>query len=286
MRAFWNSILSTFVSIRNTFGFVDIVDIAIVSFLIYQIILFMRKSRSTLLLRGIVLVLVTYFISWQLELKTLNAMMQSVVQFGIIAIVVVFQPELRRALEQMGGTNFSGIFSGWLSSEEETKWRDALVTITDSAEHMSKSRTGALIVIERRGFLGGIIETGTALDAGVSCELLETIFYEGSPLHDGAVIIRDGKVAAAGCLLPVSQNQDLSRDMGTRHRAAIGITENTDALVVVVSEETGIISVAQGGVILRRLDRTNLLRILQSEIIPSEEDRQGKKTIVGRLFKR
>ncbi len=288
MQAFWSFLIETFNTVKNTFGIVDIIDIAIVSFLIYQLIKFMRQTRSSLLLRGIAIVLISYFISWQIGLKTLNALMQSLVQFGIIALVVVFQPELRRALEKVGRANFGGfsLFSGNMSSEEETMWRDALVTISDSAEHMSKSCTGALIVIERKAFLNEIIETGTPLDSEVSSELLETIFYEGSPLHDGAVIVRNAKVAAAGCLLPVSQNHDISRDMGTRHRAAIGMSESSDALIVIVSEETGIISVAQGGVILRRLDRTNLLRILQNEIIPPEEEQENKRNIIGRIFKR
>ncbi len=289
MSAFWNSFTEGLNAIKNTFGLADILDIAIVSFLIYQLIKLMRRSRTQQLLRGIVIVLIAYFVSWQFELKTLNTVMQSVVQFGIIALVVVFQPELRRALETMGRAKLGGIslFSGHMSTEAETRWRDALVTISDSAEHMSKTRTGALIVIERRSFLTEIIETGTTLDSTVSCELLETVFYEGSPLHDGAVIIRDAKVAAAGCLLPVSQNPDISRDMGTRHRAAIGISENSDAVVVVVSEETGLISIAQGGVILRRLDRTNLLRILQNEIIPRQDgDSEGRKSIFGRIFKK
>ncbi len=273
---------------KNTFGLVDIIDIAVVALLFYAVLKFATNSHSWTLIRGIAFIGLIYFISWIIGLNTLNTLLSSLLQFGLIALVVVFQPELRRALEHLGKTGLEHIslLSGHVSTEAETRWRDALVTISDSAESMSKTRTGALIVIERKYMLDEIIETGSPLNSGVNEDLLETIFYEGTPLHDGAVIIRDGRVAAAGCLLPVSKNQDLSRDMGTRHRAAIGISEVSDAVVVVVSEETGLISVAQDGVILRHLDRTNLLRILQNEIIPSPEEEFERTGFFGRLFKK
>lgn len=273
---------------KNTFGIVDVIDIAVVALLFYAVLKFATSTHSWTLIRGIAVIGLIYFISWTVGLNTLNTLLSSLLQFGLIALVVVFQPELRRALEHLGQTGLERIslLSGRVSTEAETRWRDALVTIADSAENMSKTRTGALIVIERMSVLDEIIETGSLINSAVNSDMLETIFYEGTPLHDGAVIIRDGRIAAAGCLLPVSKNQDLSRDMGTRHRAAIGISEITDALVVVVSEETGLISVAQDGVILRHLDRTNLLRILQNEIIPGPEAVSEKAGFFGRLFKK
>ncbi|MEG2259053.1 MAG: DNA integrity scanning protein DisA nucleotide-binding domain protein, partial [Oscillospiraceae bacterium] len=179
------------------------------------------------------------------------------------------------------------IFSGKMSSDEISTWNDAIVTVCDSTERMAKERTGALIVIEMETSLGEIVRTGTKIDAAPTCELLETIFYEGTPLHDGAVVIRNGRVEAAGCLLPVSQNTDISRDMGTRHRAALGMSENSDAIIVVVSEESGIISIAQNGLIVRRLDKSNLFRILQNEIMPQpEEGEETGKGFLGRFKKK
>ena len=273
---------------RNTFGIVDLIDIAVVAMLIYAVLKFATSTHSWTLIRGIVLIGLIYFFAQLVGFKTLNTLLSSLVQIGITALIIVFQPELRRALEHLGQTGMQRIslLSGHVSTEAVSRWRDALVNICESAENLSRSRTGALIVIERITPLDDIIETGSQLNSGVNSDLLETIFYEGTPLHDGAVIIRDGRLAAAGCLLPVSKNQDLSRDMGTRHRAALGISEASDAVVVVVSEETGLISVARDGVMLRHLDRTNLLRILQNEIIPEPEDASERTGLLGRIFKK
>ncbi len=248
----------------------------------------LRQTRAASLLRGIVILLLAYFLSIQLELKTMKFLLDNVLQFGLLAIVVVFQPELRRALEQVGRSKFSSLpfFSGKMSSEDKTRWNDAAVKIADSCEQMSKERTGALIVIEKRTALGDIIRTGTVVEADVSCELLETIFYEGSPLHDGAVIIRDGRIQAAGCFLPVSESNELSKDLGTRHRAALGMSENSDAIIIIVSEETGIISVAQDGALIRRLDRSNLFRKLQSELIKDEDEQTENKSAFLSFFER
>lgn len=284
-----NWITEVFSLFKNTFGIVDVIDIAVVALLFYTVLKFATSTHSWTLIRGIAIIGIIYFVSWAVGLNTLNTLLSSLLQFGLIALVVVFQPELRRALENLGRTGIDrlSLITGRVSAEAETRWRDALVIIADSAERMSKSCTGALIVIERMSPLDDIIETGSQINSAVNGDMLETIFYEGTPLHDGAVIVRDGRVAAAGCLLPVSNNRDLSRDMGTRHRAAIGVSEVTDAVVVVVSEETGLISVAQDGVILRHLDRTNLLRILQNEIIPAQEEKTTDIAgFLGRLFKK
>ena len=206
---------------------------------------------------------------------------------GFIAAVVLFQPELRRALERLGqNTNWAGLFN-WRRSDPSLRsvWQSAVVAICDAAEQLSDTRTGALMVLERNNDLEEIIRTGTPLSANVIPEMLGTIFYEGTPLHDGAVIIRDGRIVAAGCVLPLSNNLEMGKDMGTRHRAGLGMSENSDAIVVVVSEETGIISLAKNGVLIRSLDRQNLFNLLQEEIIPPEsETEQKKETPWARLF--
>jgi diadenylate cyclase len=280
---------SLFTILINTVSWRDVVDIVIVAYIIYELILIVRQTRVSQLMRGLVILLVAYFVSspGMLDLKTIYFFINTLLQFGLLAVVVIFQPEIRRALEQVGNARFpSSLFSSRLSGAQKEMWQSAVVIICDSAERMAKSKTGALIVIERISSLAETERTGTKIDAQLTRELLETIFYEGSPLHDGAVIINNARVSAAGCLLPVSQTTGISRDMGTRHRAAIGLSESTDALVVVVSEETGIISLAQNGVILRRLDRANLYRILENDLIPKDDESKEQKGFLGRLFKR
>lgn len=278
-----------FTILYNTVSWLDVVDILIMAYIIYELVLLVRRTRVSQLMRGIAVLLVAYFLSGpeMLNLKTIYFFINTLLQFGLLAVVVIFQPEIRRALEQVGNARFTAsLFLGRLSSEQKEMLQNAVVTICDSAEHMAKQKTGALIVIERLSSLAGTERTGTKIDAQLTKELLETIFYEGSPLHDGAVIVSNGRVSAAGCLLPVSQNTEISKDMGTRHRAAIGLSESTDALIVVVSEETGIISLVQSGVILRRLDRANLYRILENDLIPKDVEENEHKSFFGRIFKR
>ena len=214
------------------------------------------------------------------NMRTVRWVLNSILQVGFMALVVVFQPEIRRALEQVGKT------SSWASdlfhmhrNDQSTraKWQEAVVAICDAAEQLSDTKTGALIVMERYSKLTEIIRTGTPLNADVSREMLGTIFYEGTPLHDGAVVIVDGELKAAGCVLPLSNNLEMGKDMGTRHRAALGMSENSDAVVVVVSEETGIISLAKDGIIMRRLDRQNLFHRLQETVIPPEEETSRRR---------
>ncbi|MEG0750950.1 MAG: diadenylate cyclase CdaA [Oscillospiraceae bacterium] len=288
MQVFFNSIGEGIKTLIRASGWRDIVDILLVAYLIYQLITLVRRTRAAQLLRGIVVLLIAFFLSRELGLKTMKFLLENVLSFGLLALVVVFQPELRRALEQVGRSKISAfsLFSGRMSSEESSSWNDACVQIADSCEKMAKEKTGALIVIERQTVLDEVIRTGIRLDSDVTAELLETIFYKGSPLHDGAVIVRDARIIAAGCLLPVSQNTRISKDMGTRHRAALGMTENSDAISVVVSEENGIVSVANDGVIARRLDRANLFRVLKSELVPTKEEENVEKGWAGRLMKK
>lgn len=253
--------------------FTDVLDILIVAFIIYEIFLLVRNTRIQQLVMGIFLLLLAFAGAALLNLRTLQYLLQAVTQFGIVVLAVIFQPELRRMLEQVGGVN-SGLLrllrGGRMEDSTRSQWEKAIVAICDAAENMAEERAGALIVLERSTNLVQIVRTGVAMHSDVNAEVLGTVFYKGSPLHDGAVVIRDGRIEAAGCFLPLSNNIEISKDMGTRHRAALGMSENSDAIVVVVSEETGVISLAKNAVLIRRLDRQNLFNLLISEIIPPE----------------
>ncbi len=253
-----------------------ILDILVVAFLIYAIIRLVRQTHTAQLAKGILLLLAVYMMAMLLGLGALKYILDGVMSFGLVAVVVVFQPELRRALEQMGRSTFWGsqLFHVGRSTPDDlrARWKSAVVAVCDAAERMADTRTGALIVFERETNLSEIIKTGTRLDSVVNPEVLGTIFYVGTPLHDGAVVIRDGRIEAAGCFLPLSNNLEIGKDMGTRHRAALGMSVNSDAAVVVVSEETGIISMAKNGVLIRRLNRQNLFGMLEEDIIPPETE--------------
>ena len=268
-------IISAVKGVFSSIGFIDILDILIMTYLIYQVILLARKTRAVQLLKGILVLLLCYFVARQLGLKTVNFVLSNFLQCGIIAVIVVFQPELRRILEQVGrNTGIISMITGHKGVDETTaKYYDSINNICTSCEMMSKSKTGALLVIEQKTGLAEIISTGTVVDATLTSELIETIFYEGSPLHDGAAIVRDGRLFAAGCYLPLSANNEIGRELGTRHRAGLGMSENSDAIVIIVSEETGIISVAQNGVLVRRLDKIALMRILKKELLPAPKEK-------------
>lgn len=263
----------------------DLLDILIVAVLIYEIILLVRNTRASQLAKGIIVLLVVYVAALLANMRVLLFVLQAVMQFGIIVLAVVFQPELRRAIEQVGGVNsaLNRFFRPpQMEDELRARWQQSIVAVCDAAERMAEQKVGALIVLERHTNLAEILRTGTAMHADVNVETLSTIFYEGTPLHDGAVVVRDGRIEAAACFLPLSNNLAISRDMGTRHRSALGMSENSDAVVIVVSEETGIISVAKNAVLIRRLDRQNLLELLISEIIPPVQKEQPKG--LRRLF--
>ena len=283
----FSELMEAVISNFRVFGLRDIIDIAVVALALYQIFIFARKSRAGQLVRGLMLLLAVYALANLLELRTVRWALTSVMQIGFIAAIVLFQPELRRTLERIGqSTNLSKIMLGTRRQDPTLReaWQSAVVAICDAAEQLSDTRTGALMVLERANNLEEIIRTGTPLSADVIPEMLGTIFYEGTPLHDGAVIIRDGRIVAAGCVLPLSNNLEMGKDMGTRHRAGLGMSENSDAIVVVVSEETGIISLAKNGVLIRRLDRQNLFNMLQDEIIPPETAEEQQPSLISRIF--
>ena len=264
----------------------DTIDILIISFVFYQLIVFARKSHAGQLIKGLVLLLAFFALANVLELRTVSWVLNNVLTIGFTAAVIIFQPELRRALERMGqSTGWAGqLFSRRADPSLRGVWQSAVVAICDAAEQLSDTRTGALMVLERNNNLDEVIRTGTTFNANVIPEVLGTIFYEGTPLHDGAVIIRDGTIVAAGCVLPLSNNLQMGKDMGTRHRAGLGMSENSDAIVIVVSEETGIISMAKNGVLIRRLDRQNLFNLLQEEIIPPETAEEQAPSFFSRIL--
>ena len=280
-----NAIIANF----QTFKIVDLLDIIIIAFLIYQLLGIINRTRAGQLAKGALLVMVVYLVANTLNMRTVTWLLNSLLQVGLLTLVVLFQPEIRRALERMGQTDqwagkLFNIKGRYNDPSFKGAWRSAIIAICDAAEQLSDTRTGALMVLERMNNLDEIIRTGTPLSADVIPEMLGTIFYEGTPLHDGAVVIRDGRIVAAGCVLPLSNNLEMGKDMGTRHRAGLGMSENSDAIVVVVSEETGIISLAKNGVLIRRLDRQNLFNLLQEEIIPPETAEAQKQPLLNRLL--
>lgn len=279
-----SSFFASVISIINTIEIWDIIDVLIMTFVIYQVLMIAKKSRMNQLLKGIFMLFVGYVFAAQFGLKSVVFLLNNLLQFGFIAVIVVFQPEIRRMLEQVGRTSiFSlGIFQKKAPEEEEIEeLKKTISSICDSAKSMSESRTGALMVMERFSNLGEIKRSGTTVNADITPELIGTIFYEGCPLHDGAMIIENNRIASAGCVLPLSDNFDISKDMGTRHRAALGLSETCDAVIVVVSEETGIISVAKNSVLVRNLNRQSLYNLLSKEfidpIVNASEKAQQKK---------
>ena len=265
-----NAIIANF----QTFKLVDLLDIIIIAFLIYQLLGIVNRTRAGQLAKGALIVMAVYLVANILNMRTVTWLLNSLLQVGLLTLVVLFQPEIRRALERMGQTDQWAyrFFNKNRYNDTSLKgaWRSAIIAICDAAERFSETKTGALIVLERHTNLSEIVRTGTPVNSAVNLEVLGTIFYEGTPLHDGAAIIENGRIKAAGCVLPLSNNLDLGKDMGTRHRACLGIAENSDAIAIVVSEETGIISMAKNGVLIRHFDRQTLYTRLIDEMIPKE----------------
>ena len=252
----------------------DLLDIAILSFVIYKLLWMLRKTSSGRVMRGILIFLLAMFLSYTLDLTATSFVLDRVVELGILALVILFQPELRRLLEKMGSGRIGQVFAS--SKEPEgAEVERAIQQTTEAYADMSRDKVGALMVFERQNLLDDIIKTGTPLDCSVSSELLKNLFWNKAPLHDGAVIVRDGRIVGAGCMLPLSSNVNLSRDLGMRHRAGIGMSEHSDAVVVIVSEETGSISAAVGGMLKRHLAPETLERLLRNELLSDQEERKA-----------
>jgi diadenylate cyclase len=239
----------------------DVIDVAIVTFAVYKILGFLRETRAEQLIKGLLILLIATFLSGPglLTLNTLNWILRGAMQFGVIALVIVFQPELRRGLEYVGRSKF---IKPQFAHIDKDRAKAIAASIVKAMDFFSASKTGALIILEREITLTDIAESGVVLNSEISTELLKNLFYEGAPLHDGAAIIRDAKLYAAGCVLPLTENKDLSIDLGTRHRAGIGITEHSDAIALIVSEESGIISTAVDGKLTRFLDIKSIEKTL------------------------
>lgn len=265
------------------FSVFDLIDILIMAFIIYRVIMFIRRTSSGAVAKGILLLLVALLLSGALQLNTVNFLMGKIVEYGALALVILFQPEIRRFLEQVGRTNLGEVFN---HAEERNELDSAITQTVEAYTSLSKSKTGALMVFERKNMLEDAIKTGTALDCSVNAELLKNIFWNKAPLHDGAVIVRGGRIVGAGCMLPMSGNVNLSRELGMRHRAGIGASEHTDAVVAIVSEETGSISVAVGGMLKRHLAPETLERLLRNELLPEQEDAEAaSKFKLANLFR-
>lgn len=269
-----------FENVFSGVGITDVIDIIIVAFVIYKLLGLIKQTRAEQLMKGVLLLVVATFLSGFFNLHTINWLLNGAVMLGALAILVVFQPELRRALEYMGR---SKIVKAPLKQMDKEKGKQITAHIIKALETFSKDRVGALIVFERETSLYDIVETGTVVDAQLSEQLLGNIFYEGSPLHDGAVIIRDGRIYAAGCVLPLTRNNTISKELGTRHRAGIGITENSDALVIIVSEETGIISMASDGQLSRFLDIKTVEKTLLNMYLNTGE-MSGTMSLITKLI--
>ena len=272
--------------IFNSFGLSDFVDIAIVAYIIYQAICLLRETRALQLIKGLAMLGAVYLIASLFRMRSLTFLMTYIFQYGALAVFIMFQPELRRSLEQVGRARFSNlqIFSSNNDTDaSNARWKTVIDAIGESASYLSKRRIGALIVLERQTPLGEIIKTGTTVDSAPSAEILGSLFFPNSPLHDGAVVVRNGRLVAAGCYLPLSDNFTISKEMGTRHRAALGISENSDAVVVVVSEETGVITVAEGGKLRRGFTEEQLVKELNARFIIEKSDDKSER--LPNLFK-
>ena len=261
-----DNLMGILMSIKAT----DVIDIVIVAYLLYRLLGFIKETRAQQLFRGILLIVAFFLISELFNLSLLNWLFTRLITVGLIAVVILFQPEIRRGLEQIGRR---GVLSWQFRDMGKEEMYATVHKIVDAVDDFSSTQTGALMAIERETMLSDISESGVIVDAEISVRLPGNLFYEGSPLHDGAVIIRGDRVHAASCVLPLTERQNIGKNLGTRHRAALGLSEVSDAFVIVVSEETGAISVAQNGEFKRFLDLKTLEKMLLDIYLPSSEDR-------------
>ena len=259
-----------------TIQITDILDIVILAFVLYKVLTLVQSTKAASLLKGLFVFFAVLLLSYLFHLNGIYYILSKMVEWGVLALIILFQPEIRRILEEMGSRRIIGIFS---HTENVNVLEQTISQTVLACSEMSQSRTGALIVFEREILLEDMIRSGTVLDAAVSSELLKNIFFVKAPMHDGAVIVRHGRVHGAGCMLPLSRNVNLSRDLGMRHRAGIGMSENSDAVVVIVSEETGSISVAIGGMLKRHLKSETLEILLRNELLPQEDSEEDKQKL-------
>ncbi len=281
---------NAFITLMKTFTMSDFLDISIMSFIIYNFIKLIRETRASQLVKGIIILIIAYIFSCQFNFRMLSYLLNKFFEFGIIALLVVFQPELRRALEQIGRSKISRYWSSSplyrydLASHKLTQ--KCISTVVDAILLLQRTKTGALIVFERQTKLGDIVNTGTILRARPSVSIIGNIFFNKAPLHDGAMIIRGATIYAAGCILPLTKNEDINPDIGTRHRAALGISEDSDAIAVVVSEENGTISVAINGNLTRNYNKDQLIDLLEKNILFETDEPKVKNQIIGSIMRK
>ena len=280
----WITRITNWFNSISLIGISDILDILIIAFIIYKIIMLIRRTGSGQVVKGVLLLLLAFGAATVFRLTVLSYILGQALGYGVLALVVLFQPEIRRFLEQMGSSKL-GLNNVFTRPVTPTEMENAILQTVEAYTSLSKSKTGALMVFERTNRLDDAIKTGTALDAAVNSELLKNIFWNKAPLHDGAVIVRNGRLAGAGCMLPLSVNVNLSKDLGMRHRAGIGMSEHSDAVVAIVSEETGSISVAVGGMLKRHLSPDTLERVLRNELMPEQHENDTAKFKLTNLFK-
>jgi len=268
LREIINQILGVILTLKQTVRIWDLIDILIITLLIYRVLSFMRKTSASSVIKGLLIILGVAWISNILRMNIISYLLRQVMQMGIIVIVVLFQPEIRKLFEQMGTTRLNSLFRkrGRYENIEA-----AVQNIIDACYAMSGNETGAIIVFERKVGLNDYAVTGVSIDSQVATELVQSIFYLNSPLHDGALIVRDDRLLAAACMLPLSTNYNLSKDLGMRHRAAVGLSERSDAVVVIVSEQAGTISVAIDGMLKRNLGKGTFEKLLRNEVLHSDE---------------
>ncbi|WP_322170079.1 diadenylate cyclase CdaA [Acutalibacter caecimuris] len=276
----------TVLNLARQFTLKDALDVAIVTILLYGLIKLVRDTRAGQLMKGVILLVALFLISDYGQLLVLNGILKAFLQSAFVMVVILFQPEIRKALEQMGRSKVAQSLTNAVGARgktaQRTETRQAIAGVVEATAILQQLRMGALIVFERHTRLGEIISTGTLVDAGPSGQLIANIFFNKAPLHDGGMVIREGRICAAGCILPLTASDAVSAELGTRHRAALGMSENSDAVVVVVSEETGQISLAMGGRLTRNYNRMTLAETLESELVGQPE---GVTTggLLGRL---
>ena len=287
--SFVSQLLEFFDKIKSLkIGVADVLDIAFVALVLYHALKLVRGSKAIQLLKGLIVLLVIYGLVYIFSMETSMYLFRYIFSNIFLILIVIFQQEIRQIMERLGRSNvksFKGLFSGSTDSEHEVL-NNAIVEICKAVQRMSDSKTGALIVMEKQGLPAEVTNTGIEINADISHELIGNIFFPNSPLHDGAALVRDGQLYKAGCVLPNTRKDDVSSDLGTRHRAAIGMSEESDAMVVVVSEETGQISVAVKGNLKRDLNEATLRDEMISYMIDEEESAQVAKSIVSRIFKK
>lgn len=278
----------SFINVMKMFSIADFFDISITSFIIYHFIRIVRETRASQLVKGILILVVGHVLSTQLNFLMLTSLLNKFFEFAVITFLVVFQPELRSALEQIGRSKIGKKFNYITSSSGNSfsslvLQQEFIKTIVNAVFVLQRTKTGALIILERETKLGDIINTGTVINATPSVELIGNIFFNKAPLHDGALIIRNRRVYAAGCILPLTGNKNVNSELGTRHRAALGISENSDAVAIIVSEETGTVSLAINGRIIRNYDQNRLKTKLNELFLTQTNDINIKKHFLESL---